>query len=202
MIGWPSDGRFNPNHDHARVQWQDQIGAYVLTTAEESASGEPILVTQQDVRNIQLAKAALYAGCKLLMDRASIQQVDRIVMAGAFGSYIDPKYAMILGLIPDCELEKVTAVGNAAGDGARIALLNQEKRLKAQEVAYLARYIETAVDPKFQEEFVNAIHLPHAQDAFPHLDGLLPVVERTASAKRPRRRRRRQSLGTTPSRQR
>lgn len=196
------DGRFNPNHDHARVQWQDQIGAYVLTTAEESASGEPILVTQQDVRNIQLAKAALYAGCKLLMDRASIQQVDRIVMAGAFGSYIDPKYAMILGLIPDCELEKVTAVGNAAGDGARIALLNQEKRLKAQEVAYLARYIETALDPKFQEEFVNAIHLPHAQDVFPHLDGLLPVVERAASAKRPRRRRRRQSLGTTPSRQR
>jgi uncharacterized 2Fe-2S/4Fe-4S cluster protein (DUF4445 family) len=123
-------------------------------------------------------------------------------MAGAFGSYIDPKYAMILGLIPDCELEKVTAVGNAAGDGARIALLNQEKRLKAQEVAYLARYIETALDPKFQEEFVNAIHLPHAQDVFPHLDGLLPVVERAASAKRPRRRRRRQSLGTTPSRQR
>jgi len=196
------DGRFNPSQDHERVQWEDQKGSYVLTTAEESATGEPILVTQQDVRNIQLAKAALYAGCKLLLNRSGIEKVDRIVMAGAFGSYIDPKYAMILGLIPDCELEKVTAVGNAAGDGARIALLDWKKRLEAQEVAKLARYIETAVDPKFQEEFVNAIHLPHAQDAFPHLDGILPLVERAVSQNRSRRRRRRRSLGTTLSRQR
>lgn len=185
------DGRFDPKQTHPRIQWQDQRGAYVLTTGTESATGEPMLVTQQDVRNIQLAKAALYAGCKLLMIRADIKQVDRIVMAGAFGSYIDPKYAMILGLIPDCELEKVTAVGNAAGDGARIALLNKEKRLKAQEVAYLTHYIETAVDPEFQDEFVDALHLPHAQDAFPHLDGMLPVVETAVSHGKPRKRRRR-----------
>ena len=99
---------------------------------------------------------------------------DRIILAGAFGSFIDPKYAMILGLIPDCDLEKVTAVGNAAGDGARIALLNKEKRIEAQEIAEWVRYVETAVDPDFQDEFVGAIHLPHASDPFPHLEGFLP----------------------------
>jgi uncharacterized 2Fe-2S/4Fe-4S cluster protein (DUF4445 family) len=100
--------------------------------------------------------------------------VDRIVLAGAFGSYIDPHYAMVLGLIPDCDLNRVTAVGNAAGDGARIALLNREKRREAQEIARWVKYIETAVDPNFQDEFVGAIHLPHASDSFPHLADVLP----------------------------
>ncbi|MCA9931764.1 MAG: DUF4445 domain-containing protein, partial [Anaerolineales bacterium] len=188
------DGRFRPDlTDHPRIQWQDRKPAYLLATGEQTTTGEPILVTQNDVRNIQLAKAALYAGCKLLMLRANIQQVDRIVMAGAFGSYIDPKYAMILGLIPDCALDRVTAVGNAAGDGARIALLNREKRIEAQRVAYATRYIETAVDPDFQDEFVDAIHLPHARDAFPHLDGMLPVVETAVSNSSARQRKRRRS---------
>jgi len=143
------------------------------------------------VRNIQLAKAALYAGAKLLMMRASIEEVDEIIMAGAFGSYIDPKHAMVLGLIPDCELEKVHAVGNAAGDGARIALLNRAKRQQAQEIAYRVKYIETAVDPDFQAEFVKAMHLPHKLDPFPHLDGILPEVTEAVPRQRERRRPRR-----------
>jgi len=184
------DGRFNPTFaEHPHFQWHGRKGAYILATSEQTTTGEPILVTQADVRNIQLAKAALYAGCKLLMNRAAVQQVDRIVLAGAFGSYIDPQYAMILGLIPDCELSRVTAVGNAAGDGARIALLNKEKRLEAQEIARSVTYIETAVDPEFQNEFVAAIHLPHANDAFPHLKGLLPPVTAVVNEKRKRRRR-------------
>ena len=126
-----ADGKFNPSLESDRVTFDDKKGKYMLATAAETANGEPIYVTQDDVRNIQLAKAALYAGCKLLMKRAGIDTVDRIVLAGAFGSYIDTKYAMILGLIPDCDLEKVTAVGNAAGDGARIALLNKEKRVRS-----------------------------------------------------------------------
>lgn len=189
-----ADGRFHPHQDHPRIQWQGKRGAYLLTTAAESATGEPILVTQDDVRNIQLAKAALYAGCKLLMNRVGIAQVDRIVLAGAFGSYIDPQYAMILGLIPDCDPDRVTAVGNAAGDGARIALLNRDKRAEAQEVAYLTQHVETAVDPEFQNEFVDAIHLPHARDGFPHLDGIIPASEKTAGDQnqgRKRRKRRR-----------
>lgn len=171
------DGRFDPDLQHERVQWHGRKGAYVLADGEQTATGQPILITQDDVRSIQLAKAALYAGAKLLMLRAGVERVDRVVLAGAFGSYIEPRHAMILGLIPDCALEKVYAVGNAAGDGARIALLNREKRKEAQSVAHWVKYVETAVDPDFQREFVDALHLPHASDAFPHLVGLLPDVE-------------------------
>lgn len=183
------DGRFDPNNRSDRVVWEGRKGAYILATAQQTANKEPILVTQDDVRNIQLAKAALYAGAKLLMNRAKVPAVDRIILAGAFGSYIDPKYAMILGLIPDCNLEMVYAVGNAAGDGARIALLNRHKRLEAQRIAHWIKYIETAVDPDFQTEFVNAIHLPNKTDAFPHLEGILPAQDSAAEPGRERRRR-------------
>ncbi len=188
------DGRFNPDLIHDRIQWDERRGEYILATAEQSTTGSPILVTQDDVRNIQLAKAALYAGAKLLMNQAKLNRVDRIVLAGAFGSYIDPRYAMILGLIPDCDLTKVTAVGNAAGDGARIALLNRHKRGEAQRIAEWVTYVETAVHPDFQQEFVGAIHLPHATDPFPHLAGLLPEVKLQTELNgngRPERRRRR-----------
>jgi uncharacterized 2Fe-2S/4Fe-4S cluster protein (DUF4445 family) len=186
------DGRFNPEVACDRLAWDEnkRKGAYILATAEQTSSGEPVLITQDDVRNIQLAKAALYAGAKLLMMRAKVQNVDEIIMAGAFGSYIDPKHAMVLGLIPDCKLENVHAVGNAAGDGARIALLNRFKRRQAQEIAYRVKYIETAVDPDFQEEFVRAMHLPHKIDPFPHLKGILPEVTEAAHHPRERRRRR------------
>ncbi len=167
------DGRFNPDRPHERVIWQGKKGAYVLATGDQTTTGQPILVTQDDVRAIQLAKAALYAGSKLLMNRMGVAQVERITLAGAFGSYIDPKYAMLLGLIPDCPLEKVAAVGNAAGDGARIALLNRDKRAEAQAVARWITYVETAVDPEFQNEFVAAIYIPHATDPFPNLERLL-----------------------------
>jgi uncharacterized 2Fe-2S/4Fe-4S cluster protein (DUF4445 family) len=184
-----ADGRFNPAVESDRVQWDGPKGAYVLATGEQTVNKEPVLITQDDVRNIQLAKAALYAGAKLLMNRAGVEKVDRILLAGAFGSYIDPQHAMILGLIPDCDLSKVYAVGNAAGDGARIALLNRDKRREADEIAHWVRYIETAVDPDFQTEFVRAMHLPHKSDPFPHLEDLLPRETIVAEAPRARRRR-------------
>jgi uncharacterized 2Fe-2S/4Fe-4S cluster protein (DUF4445 family) len=186
------DGRFNPEVDSDRMQWgsKGKQGAYILATAEQSSSGKPILITQEDVRNIQLAKGALYAGAKLLMMRAGIEQVDQITLAGAFGSYIDPKHAMVLGLIPDCDLEHVHAVGNAAGDGARIALLNHEKRALAQEISTRVRYIETAVDQDFQEEFVMAMHIPHQRDPFPHLKSILSKVPETEAPRRERRHKR------------
>ena len=193
------DGRFNPVIGDQlavtgeRIRWDGKRGEYILATAEQTTTGSPIVVTQDDVRNIQLAKAALYAGTKLLMNEAELTSVDRIVLAGAFGSYIDPKYAMILGLIPDCDLAQVTAVGNAAGDGARIALLNKQKRTEAQRIAEWVTYVETAVHPDFQQEFVGAIHLPHASDAFPHLNGLLPEpnleIELNGNGRSNRRRR-------------
>lgn len=132
--------------------------------------GEPaITVTQNDVRAIQLAKAALYAGIKLLMEKQGADRVDTIRFAGAFGSFIDPKFAMVLGLIPDCDLAKVSAVGNAAGTGARMALLNRGYRREIEATVARIEKVETALEPRFQEHFVNAMALPNKLDPFPKL---------------------------------
>ena len=155
-----------------------------------------IVVTQNDVRQIQLAKAALYAGVKLLLDRAGIERVDRIRLAGAFGSHIDTKYAMVLGLIPDCELDKVESAGNAAGTGARIALLNVAARREIESVVRGIEKIETAVEPRFQEYFVNAMAIPNKSDAFPKLFAAVtkPAQKRPANNDEGSRRRRRRRV--------
>jgi uncharacterized 2Fe-2S/4Fe-4S cluster protein (DUF4445 family) len=182
------------------VRWNGRKGEYIHATADQTFNGKEIVVTQDDVRNIQLAKAALYAGCKLLMRRRGIERVDKIVLAGAFGSYIDPLHA-VLGMYPDCDLSKVYAVGNAAGDGARIALLNKTRRTESARAARDVHYIETAIDPHFQEEFVNAMHLPNMKDAFPHLEAIGALPEKQAlqvedeRAKRRRERRESNNLG-------
>ncbi|MCH7821951.1 MAG: DUF4445 domain-containing protein [Proteobacteria bacterium] len=147
-----------------RLIAEDRTWSYLLHDGQQR-----IIVTQNDVRQIQLAKAALYAGAKLLLDRAGLKSVDRIRLAGAFGSHIDPKYAMVLGMIPDCELDKVQSAGNAAGTGARIALLNVGARREIESVVRSIEKIETAVEKKFQEYFVNAMAIPNKTDAFPHL---------------------------------
>ncbi|MCX6019354.1 MAG: ASKHA domain-containing protein [Chloroflexi bacterium] len=187
-----TDGRFRQPIDgeapHPRMRYQGSKGEYVLATAEQSATGRDIVVTQDDVRNIQLAKAALYAGCKLLMKHSGVAAVDRIVLAGAFGSYIDPAHAMVLGLIPDCDLSKVEAVGNAAGDGARIALLNRTRRAESAGLARRVNYIETAIDPSFQDEFVGAMYLPHMTDTFPNLETRVTLPARAAAGTRRERR--------------
>jgi uncharacterized 2Fe-2S/4Fe-4S cluster protein (DUF4445 family) len=139
--------------------------------------GEPrIAITQTDIRAIQLGKAALYAGARLLMDRYGVASVDRIVLAGAFGSHIDVKHAMVLGLVPDCDLAKVASAGNAAGTGARIALLNAAARLEIEETVRRIEKIETAIEPSFQAHFVGAMAIPHKTDPFPHLEAALGVT--------------------------
>jgi uncharacterized 2Fe-2S/4Fe-4S cluster protein (DUF4445 family) len=133
-------------------------------------AGPPVVrITQTDVRAIQLAKGALYAGARLLMDRMGVTSVDRIVLAGAFGSYIDPLHAMVLGMIPDCPLERVVSAGNAAGNGARIALLNRGARREIEALVRRVEKVETAAAPGFQRDFVAAMQIPHARDAFPSL---------------------------------
>jgi len=166
------NGRFvEIEHPRLRTGLGDGGGKaeFILAWPHETSTGRAITVHSDDVRAIQLGKAALYAGSKLLMQRLGLESVDRIVLAGGFGSYIDPKHAMLIGLIPDCDLAKVTAVGNAAGDGARMILLDKAKRSEAQWAARWVRYVETAVEPGFQDAFVGAINLPHASDTFPHL---------------------------------
>ena len=140
-----------------------------------------IVVTQNDVRAIQLAKAALYAGCQLLMDEMGIETVDRITLAGAFGAHISPAHAMALGMIPDCEVENVNSAGNAAGTGARIALLNAGKRREIEDVVRKVEKIETAIAPKFQDHFIGAMAVPHKTAPYPKLRKVIRLPETPAS---------------------
>jgi len=158
--------------------------------------GEPeLVITQNDVRQIQLAKAALHAGCALLMEHYGIERVDRIRLAGAFGTHIDPVHALVLGLVPDCDPERVTAAGNAAGTGARIALLNRGARAEIEDVVRRVEKVETAVEPRFQEHFVNAMAIPHDVDPYARLARAVRLPERRAAKteRPPRRRERRPS---------
>ncbi len=144
--------------------------------------GEPrLVVTQNDVRQIQLAKAALYAGCRLLMDHLGIETVDRIRLAGAFGAHIDPVHALVLGLVPDCDPEHVTSAGNAAGTGARIALLNRAARAEIEDVVRRVEKIETAIEPRFQEHFVGAMGIPHTTEPSTRLSMVVPLPAPRAS---------------------
>ena len=142
--------------------------------------GATLQITQNDVRAIQLAKAALYAGIRLLMDHLEVAQVDRIRLAGAFGSHIDVKYAMVLGMIPDCDLAQVSSAGNAAGTGARIALLDNASRRTIEELVRRVEKIETAIEPKFQAHFVEAMGIPHSTAANPWLSQVVKLPQQKA----------------------
>lgn len=147
---------------------------YILAWKQETTVGQDIVVNQQDVRAIQLAKGALYSGCHIMMRRLGIKGFDRLAIAGAFGSHIDKEEAMVIGMIPDCDLKKVEYIGNAAGDGARIALLNVDKRKEANDVARRVEYVELALEEDFNDRFGEAMQFPHMFDSFPHIEGLLP----------------------------
>ncbi len=161
-----------------RIIADNRTFSYVLHEGEVN-----IRITQNDVRQIQLAKAALYAGIRLLMDRLAIEKIDRIRLAGAFGSHIDVKYAMVLGLIPDCSLDNVASAGNAAGTGARIALLDKHSRHNIEAVVRQVEKIETAVEPQFQEHFVEAMAFPHKSASFPELGKVVNIPEAKFVAK-------------------
>jgi len=159
-----------------RCEATDRTHAYLIH--DGSAEGGPrITVTQGDIRAIQLAKAALYAGARLLMDELGVDHVDRITLAGAFGAHISPKHAMVLGMIPDAPLDKVTSAGNAAGHGARIALCSRAARTRIEKVVRKIHKVETAVEPKFQEHFVNASAVPNAVDPFPILNSVVTLPD-------------------------
>ena len=147
-----------------------------------SAGGPLITVTQGDIRAIQLAKSALYAGARLLMDQMGVDTVDRVVLAGAFGAHISPKHAMVLGMIPDAPLDKVTSAGNAAGTGARIALCNKASRADIEQIVRQIHKVETAIEPRFQEHFVNANAIPHATDPFLELASIVTLPEPSFNA--------------------
>ena len=160
----------------ARAIPEGRTHAYLLH--DGSAGGGPVIkVTQTDIRAIQLAKSALYAGARLLMDEMGVDRVDRVVLAGAFGAHISPKHAMVLGMIPDAALDHVTSAGNAAGTGARIALCNKSSRAAIEHTVQRIHKVETAIEPRFQEHFVNANAIPHATDPFPELGRIVSLPD-------------------------
>ncbi|MDJ0630284.1 MAG: ASKHA domain-containing protein [Rhodobacter sp.] len=177
----------------ARSIPEGRTHAYVLY--DGTADGGPLItVTQGDIRAIQLAKSALYAGARLLMDELGTDSVDRVVLAGAFGAHISPKHAMILGMIPDCPLDRVTSAGNAAGTGARIALCNRAARAEIERTVRAIHKVETAIEPRFQEHFVAANAMPHATAPFTELRKAVDLPDpsfNTAGETAGRRRRRR-----------
>jgi uncharacterized 2Fe-2S/4Fe-4S cluster protein (DUF4445 family) len=161
--------RFRQNHETGFAE-------FILAWAEETCIGRNIVINQKDIRQIQMAKASIYTGCKLMMRRMGITTLDSIKIAGAFGSHMDRHLARVIGLIPDCPLETVTSVGNAAGDGCRAALLNREKRKEANQLYRQVTYIELTMEENFQGELVAATQFPHMVDTFEQL-GNIEIVK-------------------------
>ena len=164
-------GAFHPEVETGRLRDNPHTGQkeFVLAWSAETVIGKDVVITQNDIRQIQLAKAAIYTGCKLMLRRMNLQRPDRIKIAGAFGNHIDTHLALVLGLFPDCPPERVSAIGNAAGDGCRMALLDRKKRAEADRIARQVEYLELTLMEDFQEHLIDAIHIPHMIDEFQHL---------------------------------
>lgn len=170
------NGQVNMDLKSSRLRKGEKgVNEYVLAWKQETSIDQDIVVNQKDVRAIQLAKGALYSGCLIMMRKLGIKEFDRLAVAGAFGSHIDKVAAMLIGMFPDCDLKKVEYIGNAAGDGARIALLNVDKRKEANEIARKVTYVELALEEDFNDRFGEAMQFPHMFDEFPHLEGILPA---------------------------
>ncbi len=168
-------GRFNMKLKSNRLRYDEGgMAEFVIAWARETAINHDIVICQKDIRAIQLAKAAMYSGAKIMMNKMGVTKIDKVILAGAFGSYIDKASAAAIGLFPDCGQGCVQAVGNAAGDGARIALLNKDKRDEADHWARWVQYIELTLEPEFNKIFTKALAFPHAEDKFPSLKGILP----------------------------
>jgi uncharacterized 2Fe-2S/4Fe-4S cluster protein (DUF4445 family) len=167
--------RKNQKSPRYRVNPETRQKEFVIAWAKETAIGRDITITQKDIRQIQLAKAAIYTGCKLLMRELGTDQVDVIKIAGGFGLHIDPVKTLIMGMIPDCDPKKIVPIGNAAGTGALITLLNREKRSESDWVARMVEYVDLASLQGFKDEFVEALHIPHKKDPFPHLEPIVPL---------------------------
>jgi uncharacterized 2Fe-2S/4Fe-4S cluster protein (DUF4445 family) len=168
------NGRFNLRLKSPRLRLSGEEPEFVIAWAKETSIDHDIVICQRDIRAIQLAKGAMYAGARLLMKRLGIEKIDKVILAGAFGSYIDKESAAVIGLFPDCSLKNVQAVGNAAGDGARMALLDMDKRREANVMARRVEYVELTVEPEFNRTFTQSLLFPHDVDKFPHLKHLLP----------------------------
>ena len=158
-----TSGRILPNTDNPRIRKNEGITEYVVAWSTESSSNSDIVITQMDVRELQKGKAAMFAGAKILMDRMGLTptEVSKVYMAGAFGTYIDRESAIRIGMIPEFHLSTIEQVGNAAGTGARMALISRAARKEAQEIQDKVQYVELATDSLYQKAYVHALMFPH-----------------------------------------
>jgi uncharacterized 2Fe-2S/4Fe-4S cluster protein (DUF4445 family) len=170
-------GKFVTEGASKRIRKGEAGMEYVIAWAEETTIMRDIPITQRDVRQIQLAKGALYVAARTLLNQFNLKTPDKILLAGGFGSYLDKTRAMLIGMIPDCPLENVYVVGNSAGDGARIALLNLERRQEAAKVAARVERYELPADPNFQQQFMLAMNFPHMTEPFTNVAHLIPAHE-------------------------
>ena len=169
-------GKFNINKDTKRFQKMNGKYSFIIAKPNETKSGTSIVVTQSDIREIQLAKAAIYTGCSTLMRKRNIpiDLINKIFVAGAFGNYLNIENAITIGLLPDVPLSKIEFVGNAAGSGAIMSLISKEEREKAGEVARRTKYVELAIDPNFHVELAASMYLPHKNlNEFPTVKKIL-----------------------------
>ncbi|MHC1567385.1 MAG: ASKHA domain-containing protein [Candidatus Syntropharchaeia archaeon] len=157
-------GNLNPELDTPKICKKSGGLAFVVSPKEKNRIFADIVITQQDIRELQLAKAAIHTGAEILMQRMKIREkdIEMLYIAGAFGSFIDPENARTIGMYPEVDLEKVKLVGNAAGSGAKMALISKEEREKAEYIAKNARYIELATQPEFTNEYMKSNYFPYA----------------------------------------
>lgn len=161
-----NSGRFRKHINTKRLKVNSKTVEFVIAWSEETATGKDISITQEDIRNVQYAKASIYAGAKILLKKLGIEKPSKVMLAGAFGNYIDIENACILGMFPFSRLTDVIAVGNAAGEGAIFALLNKNERKEAELIAKKIEYVELTLCKEFQKEFLDALYIPHRIDLF------------------------------------
>lgn len=172
-------GRFINDSKTTRLRKVDGDLGFVLVPAEDSGTGLDIVVTQRDINELQVAKAAIFAGCSVLMRRKNIglEEIDELLVAGSFGSYINPENAKLIGLFPDIPTEKIKFVGNTALSGAKMALISVDARKTAETLARWIRYIELACDPDFPSEFADAMYIPHKKiGRFPQVKRIIATL--------------------------
>jgi uncharacterized 2Fe-2S/4Fe-4S cluster protein (DUF4445 family) len=186
-----TNGKFNMEIATPRLRrGEDGDPEFVIAWANETALGRDITMTIDDVRNVQLAKAAVYSGIQVLLDKLGRDKPEKVILAGAFGSHIDLRRSLMIGLFQDVGFENMHSVGNAAGDGARMALMNRAKREEAEHIARRIHYVELTNEASFVPHFVDSTLLPHKKHAFPSLAryGIQPAPPATETRRRRRER--------------
>ncbi|KXB05631.1 hypothetical protein AKJ49_00360, partial [candidate division MSBL1 archaeon SCGC-AAA382A03] len=163
------DGAFNKNKQSERIRKsKEDVLEYVLEWKDNTAVDIDITITQKDIREVQKAKGAIQAAARIMMDELNVEKIDQVFLAGAFGNYIDKESGRTIGLFPECDLDKVEPLGNAAGEGAKLALIDKEKMKEADKIPDLIKFIEIAGTEEFKNHYMETLYLPHRNlDLYP-----------------------------------